>query len=415
MKFIHAADIHLDSVYSGLRSFYAAKSFSIAKASQEAFIRLIDFALEQKVDFILLAGDLFDRNWKDYQQGLFLLEQIKRFDRPIFSIRGNHDAENRLLKKIPYPSNFYEFSSTDPETKILEPFKVALHGQSYFSVEMKEDLSLNYPKAMESYFNIGVLHSSGEQGHSEKSYSPFILKKLLEKRYDYWALGHLHTHHFLSKDPPVVYSGILQGRHMKETGPKGCCLVEVENQTLKSIDFHELSDLLFLKVEIELSELLSEQDLKKKLFNELEQALQAYPKHYRFILRFIFKGRCELKPSFHEDLPHYEHTIHCWLEENDSGRLILERIENLTLSARAEADFVFFKDLKLELRELLKSKECKQDYLSTLKALFESAPLSYKNHPMWAELEEKERFQSLVKKAELNLIERLLETSYEVM
>ncbi len=413
MKFIHTADIHLDSVYSGLKSYYGARTLSIAEASQRAFVRLIDFALDESVDFIIIAGDLFDRNWKDYQQGLFMLEQIKRFNKPIFYIRGNHDAENRLLKKIPYPSNFIEFSAQKPETYFLEDLKVALHGQSYPSVKVDHDLSLYYPPSLLGYYNIGLLHSSGETSHAEKPYSPFVLSKLIEKGYQYWALGHLHDHHFLSKNPPVVYSGILQGRHIKETASKGFCLVEVKNDSQTTISFKETSEIIFLKIPINLTGIESEQSLKTKLLEELTTWIKPYSKSHQFVIRFIFEGQCCLKPSLYQELPHYQYSIHCWLEEKKSGYYFLERIENYTVPYRSVEEMVeeypFLLELKDKIQKEFASQKIKTKYFENIKLLFDSSPESYKKYPFWAELEENEKFHSLVQKAELNVINRLLE------
>ncbi|RJR23702.1 MAG: DNA repair exonuclease, partial [Desulfobacteraceae bacterium] len=232
MKFIHAADIHLDSPITGLESYEGAPVEEAREASRKAFINLVDLAVSEKVDFVLIAGDLFDGDWKDYNTGLFLAAQTARLKDegvPAFIVSGNHDAASRITKHLRMPDNVKFFSSSAPETVMLEGLGIALHGQGYSSRAVSDDLSADYPQALPNYFNIGLLHTSldGRPGHER--YAPSTPAGLLSKGYDYWALGHVHASEVVRKAPWIVFPGNIQGRNIRETGPKGCTLVKVDD------------------------------------------------------------------------------------------------------------------------------------------------------------------------------------------
>lgn len=230
-KFMHAADIHLDSPLRGLERYSDAPATAMRGATRHAFINLVDDCIAQNVAFLLLVGDLFDGTWKDYNTGLFFIEQMVRLkDRGIrvFVVRGNHDAENAMTKSLRNLDNTHVFSATKPETVPLHGLGVAIHGQSYASTDVQHDLSLKYPQPQPGMFNIGLLHTSADGSSKEHAtYAPCSIQSLVDRGYDYWALGHVHHRQVLRTDPFVVFPGNLQGRHIRETGPKGATLVTV--------------------------------------------------------------------------------------------------------------------------------------------------------------------------------------------
>lgn len=230
-KFLHAADIHLDSPLKGLERYEGAPSAEIRGASRQAFVRLIDSCLEEGVAFLLLVGDLFDGEWKDYNTGLFFNAQMSRLKQRgvrVFIVRGNHDAANSMTKALQVPSNVHEFSSSRPETVRIAELGVALHGQSYANADVRHDLSAKYPAPDRGMFNIGLLHTSADGSAKEHAvYAPCSIQALVDRGYDYWALGHVHRRQVLRSDPYVVFPGNLQGRHIRESGPKGATLVTV--------------------------------------------------------------------------------------------------------------------------------------------------------------------------------------------
>jgi DNA repair protein SbcD/Mre11 len=231
-RFIHAADLHLGSPFQGLALKDAAIAELFIEASRRAFSGLVDQAVERKVDFFIVAGDVYDGDWKDNKIGLFFNREVARLERagiPVFLLKGNHDAESVITKTITLPKNVSEFPVNKPGSFKLDHLKVALHGQGFAERSAVENLSLAYPKPEQGWFNIGVLHTSltGREPHAP--YAPCSVEDLRSRGYDYWALGHVHDFEIVAEDPLAVFPGNLQGRSIREQGAKGAVLVTVED------------------------------------------------------------------------------------------------------------------------------------------------------------------------------------------
>lgn len=231
-RFLHAADIHLDSPLRGLASQEGNAVERVRTATREALDTLVGLAIEEEVEFLIIAGDLYDGDWRDYKTGLFFAAQMGRLNKesiPVYLLHGNHDAESQITRRLELPDNVHVFGTREPETFELEELKVALHGQSFRQREITDNLVPGYPPPVSGAFNIGVLHTGlgGMGGHV--NYAPCTLNDLTNKGYDYWALGHVHQANVLREKPHVVFPGNLQGRHARETGAKGASLVTVED------------------------------------------------------------------------------------------------------------------------------------------------------------------------------------------
>ena len=242
-RFIHAADIHLDSPLRGLANYETAPAEVIRNACRRAFENLVDLAIEKDVSFVLLAGDLYDSDWKDYNTGIFMSRQVGRLDKAgirVLAVTGNHDAANRITKALALPKNMVFFPASKPRTEELDGLRVAVHGQGFRMRHVNENLASGYPNALEGMFNIGLLHTSldGREGHDV--YAPCTAQDLRSKGYQYWALGHVHKFEVVERDPWIVFPGCVQGRNIRETGPKGCVLVTVEDREVSSAEHREL-------------------------------------------------------------------------------------------------------------------------------------------------------------------------------
>ena len=243
MKFIHAADIHLDSALRGLERYEGAPVEEIRGATRRAFDNLVQLAIDEEVAFVLLAGDLYDGDWRDYNTGLYFVGQMQRLHDasiPVFIVSGNHDAASQITKSLRLPDNVKLFSTRKPETVILDELGVAIHGQGFATRAVTEDISRDYPQGDAQLFNIGLLHTSldGKPGH--EPYAPCSVDGLRSRDHQYWALGHVHKREVISEDPWIVFPGNIQGRHSRETGPKGCTLVTVDNGNVSSVEQIEL-------------------------------------------------------------------------------------------------------------------------------------------------------------------------------
>jgi DNA repair exonuclease SbcCD nuclease subunit len=262
MKFLHAADLHLDSPLRGLARHEDAPVEALLGATRKAFSNLVELAIEERVAFVLLAGDLYDGTWQDFSTAIFLARKLGELDRAgirVFGVLGNHDAQSKLTKALERPKNLTLFPADEPRTEILKDLEVAIHGQSFGQQHVKENLAAGFPAAKPGMFNIGLLHTSldGREGHAD--YAPCKLDELRSSGYQYWALGHVHAVEYVSKDPWVVFPGCLQGRHARETGPKGCCLVTVEDGRVDSVEHRVLDVVRWASCEVDLGKVNSMQ------------------------------------------------------------------------------------------------------------------------------------------------------------
>ena len=230
-RFFHAADIHLDSPLTGLAGIEGRVAERIRSAPRAAFEALVERAIQDQVDFCVIAGDLYDGTWRDYKTGLFFAEQMGRLNQagiPVFLLHGNHDAESQITRPLALPDNVRVFGTRKPHTFQIDKPNVALHGWSYREKAVLGNMVPDYPPPVNGAFNIGVLHTALGGMGDHANYAPCSLQELVAKGYAYWALGHVHQGQVLNERPYVVFPGNLQGRHIREAGPKGACLVTVE-------------------------------------------------------------------------------------------------------------------------------------------------------------------------------------------
>lgn len=240
IRFIHTADIHLDRALRGI-SLEGEAHTGLLTATRTALSRLVEFAIDEKVAFIIIAGDVYDTDWKDFQTGYFFVAEMARLKRAgvkVILLYGNHDAEQEMTKKLTLPDNVLCFGSSRPESIVLEEFKVVLHGQSFKRAETVENLASKYPPAVPDYVNIGVLHTALQGKEPHAPYAPCSLDELRNKGYQYWALGHVHHFHILSTDPWVVYPGNLQGLHINEPGARGAVVVDIVDGVVNQPERH---------------------------------------------------------------------------------------------------------------------------------------------------------------------------------
>ncbi|MCR0982636.1 metallophosphoesterase family protein [Roseomonas populi] len=251
-RFLHAADLHLDSPLRGLGADASAER--IRGATRDALRNLVDLAIRERVDFVVVAGDLYDGDWPDFRTGQALVAAFARLTRAgirVVAVRGNHDAESVLTRSLRLPEGAALLRADRPDTVDWPELGVVLHGQSFETRDVQQNLAQSYPQPAPNRFNIGLLHTAatGRPGHA--SYAPCTVDQLASHGYDYWALGHIHAREEVLRDPWIVFPGNLQGRHVNEGGAKGASLVTVRHGRVVALDHHALDAVRWARVTVD--------------------------------------------------------------------------------------------------------------------------------------------------------------------
>ncbi|MCT8992211.1 DNA repair exonuclease [Chelativorans sp. SCAU2101] len=280
-RFVHAADIHLDSPLRSLALRNPELAEMIGNATRQAFVRIVDLCLREAVDALLLAGDLYDGEQTSMKTAHFLAEQFRRLheaDILVFIIRGNHDAVSQITKELSFPDTvkvFEKWSEAIHVERMPTDFPVVIHGLSFAEPHAPESLVEKYQPAVEGAFNIGILHTSltGSSGHNP--YAPCTLADLQTTGFQYWALGHIHKRSVYEGNCTVVMPGMPQGRDINESGIKSVSLVTVADDMSIQIVERPTSVAQFERVEVDANGIDKWPALAKEIGRALELAREA--------------------------------------------------------------------------------------------------------------------------------------------
>jgi DNA repair exonuclease SbcCD nuclease subunit len=349
LRFLHCADLHLDSPLRGLERYEGAPAQEMRDATRHAFINVIDLAIEKPVDFVVIAGDVFDGDWQDVNTGLFFANQLRRLgDAGIraFIVRGNHDALSKITKSVPLPANTHVFASKKPETVIDEALGVAIHGQSFHSGVVTDDLAANYPDALPGLLNIGVLHTALAGSVDHEPYAPTTPARLREKGYGYWALGHVHTREIVSQDPWIVFPGNTQGRSVRELGLRGCIVVEGDAESgISSVEFVATDVARWAHLNVDVNGMSALEELQEAVQRAVKAAKEEAGDRL-LALRLTLSGRTELHGRIAGNTEKLRSDACAWVNEASGGNAWLEKIKlavavPLDLAALAARDDPF--------------------------------------------------------------------------
>ena len=329
MKFIHAADLHVDSPMKGLANYDGAPVSQLRGATRRALIALVELALREQVDLVLLAGDIFDRESGDFGAALFFREQMVRLVAAgirVFVIKGNHDAEGQISKRLPDLAGMHVFSARAAEVIDLPELDVAVHGKSFPERGVTEDLVPTYHPLVPGRFNIGLLHTSlnGRVGHDP--YAPTTVEVLTDKGYDYFALGHIHAREVIrNAHPRIVYPGNLQGRNVGETGSKGCELVNVVGNTIVSAEHVSLDVVRWHNLVINVDGVITPTALAQK-FHELGRESVRGAADLLHAMRVTVQGESELAAIEARNPGTIEASIQAATQDFDAAELWIESV-----------------------------------------------------------------------------------------
>lgn len=417
-KFIHTADLHIDSPLKGLEAYEGAPVEQFRAATRVAFENLISLAIEHHVAFVIIAGDLFDGKWQDMKTGLRTAGQFRRLGReriPVYLLRGNHDAASKVRQAVSWPENVHEFSVRKPDTFLIEEIGVALHGQGFAHQECNDDLAASYPMAVDGLFNIGVLHTSLTGSAEHDTYAPTSEAVLRSKGYDYWALGHIHQRSEppISSHPFIGYSGNTQGRHIKETGPRGCLLHTVVDGELDATEFIETDTLRWHEANVNLSEQDEVGELVARVRRQVATCHESGEGRFSAV-RIVVRGAC----AAHRELVHAVRREETLAEIRNLANEFDDEvwIEKIKLETQTPIDIGQLRSGSDLVAELLRVIEELRGDDTKLKALAEElAPLATKAAVELNECEinltDPDQLRSWLQQAEGLLVSQLLEAS----
>lgn len=259
MKLLHVSDLHLDSPFAGLGNESPQLQKELINAPFKAFERCVSIAINEDIDTMLISGDIYNSERQSIVAQHFFMKQMERLDKvniPVVLIHGNHDYIRPDKARMVYPDNVHALDSrqvSSYEFNLADGRLVQIHGFSYTTKWIHERVINAYPiNNNPDAFSIGLLHGALEGIESDSgNYAPFSIEELLSKNYDYWALGHIHKAEVMNQEPLIQYAGTIQGRHINETGDKGCYIVELEKGQKTKNTFYSLASIVWENAKLE--------------------------------------------------------------------------------------------------------------------------------------------------------------------
>ncbi len=267
LKFIHAADIHLGRPFSGLEKWDPELGRLCRKAGYTAWERIIQGALDHKVDFVTLAGDVFDSpNPSVRARVAFRDEVLRLYDAgiPVFMALGNHDSLAVFPQPLHSLPGLHVFG---PEPEGVRPQLqgkadgVMIFGASFERPVVTHNLVSMFRRDPGVDLAVGVVHANVSSIRGHLDYAPCTLDDLKSVGMDAWCLGHVHARVVLSEEPLIFYPGAGQGAHVNETGPHGYHLVRLTSGKGTSAEFISAAPVVWSKVDVDVSDCAGIEDV----------------------------------------------------------------------------------------------------------------------------------------------------------
>ena len=290
IRFIHCADIHLGSPFTGLQQKNSTIAFQAIEATKKAFLTLIITAIEYHVDFVLISGDIFDSSHQHIQEKIFLKEQFQRLAQAgiyTYLIHGNHDY-GRFTED--WNNDWVKVFKEEVSTEILKTSSgesVAISGFSYDTRWITESMAMHFPlrNSLVDY-HLGMYHGQTRTASdSSTAYAPFKVSDLEKLHYDYWALGHIHRAMDLDSYGKIAYSGTIQGRSFKEMGEKGFYVITLNKNLPMNRQFVSCNPIEWVEIEFLVEEVHSIEQIVSQLYREI--LIQKWNDDKTYLLKFV--------------------------------------------------------------------------------------------------------------------------------
>ena len=290
IRFIHCADIHLGSPFTGLQQKNSTIAFQAIEATKKAFLTLINTAIQYHVDFVLISGDIFDSSHQHIQEKIFLKEQFQRLAQAgiyTYLIHGNHDY-GRFTED--WNNDWVKVFKEEVSTEILRTSSgesVAISGFSYDTRWITESMAMHFPlrNSLVDY-HLGMYHGQTRTASdSSTAYAPFKVSDLEKLHYDYWALGHIHRAMDLDSYGKIAYSGTIQGRNFKEIGEKGFYVITLNKNLPMNRQFVSCNPIEWVEIEFLVEEVHSIEQIVSQLYREI--LIQKWNDDKTYLLKFV--------------------------------------------------------------------------------------------------------------------------------
>ncbi|SER74109.1 metallophosphoesterase family protein [Salipaludibacillus aurantiacus] len=327
IRFIHCADLHLGRSFKTALDMNEKFTEEAVESAYTSFKAIVQEAIKRKTDFIIVSGDIYDQKDRAIRAQWFFKKQaelLKANNIPLFVIHGNHDPVFGNKEMVEMPDNVHIFSTEVSHTvcHTAGGEKAVIYGFSYPQAAYTENPLPFYNKIDdEDAYHIGMLHGQeqGQEGHDP--YAPFTLKELVEKSFNYWALGHVHKQQILKKDPAVVYPGNIQGAHRKEEGPKGAMYVELSKQKTH-LEFIDTAPVRWENIRVPIDGLRNIDHLTEAINNQIDRL----PDHKKYVLVLHITGVGDLHDQL-SDKKSREEVVAFLNEEYSSEKTWVDRVK----------------------------------------------------------------------------------------
>ncbi|MCY6484633.1 DNA repair exonuclease [Clostridium aestuarii] len=441
IRFIHASDIHLGSVLHVNNEGTKEINNLFKEAVYNSFQQICEVALCYKVDFIILSGDVYDKELRTVKARSFFYNQCKRLEKEdihIYVIRGNHDPLGNDKELFYLPDNVFTLDSEKVQAlEVVKKEKVVARilGQSYRRKAEGRNITKDYEAIDNSVYNIGLLHTQLEP--KNKNYVPCSVEDLKSKKnINYWALGHIHKCEIVNhRNPVIVYSGNAQGRDIGEEGIRGCLLVEVDNDFFETIKFIPTASVVWKKINIDISQdkfnIRNLSDIEELFIEKAEEFLEKnnlkspdkleclYPTSQivqGYTIQWNIEGKGEIDEILRED----EENVQEYLKEilnrrflNEKPFLYTDYVYINTQKKIPNLDYLkenneVFKEVDKIVQATLSDKEIRKKVVINFGSVFEKKWQQEEMNEEKIQLDEN-MIEEIINSAKLLVIEKLLE------